>query len=86
MTVILFVINLVFYIIKKSDDSISRTAVIIVVAIIGAVLGLPLLIFLSFHIFLALSGKTTHEMLKKYTHEEGHNKWCNVLDPMFNPY
>ena len=80
------IINTVIYILEKQEDNIDQTAVIVVVSVIGGVLGLPLVCFLGFHIFLSLTGSTTRELIKEYSHDERENQWCDVADPLFDPF
>ena len=60
----MLIVNLVVYILEKSDDNVSQTAVIVILSVVGAVLGVPLLGFFCFHLYLACSGRTTHEVIK----------------------
>jgi len=52
------IINMVVFIINKSQ-SVNQTVVIVIVAIVGSILGVPLIGFCIFHVFLAISHNTT---------------------------
>lgn len=78
LSVIAAVINMVLFILKKSEDNVSVTAAIVIAAVIGGVMGLPLLCFFGFHLILSLSGSTTREFLKEYQHNGRDNQWCDV--------
>lgn len=52
-----------------------------VAAVIGGVIGLPILLFACFHIYLCLAGRTTREVMKDIRSEENVSiQWCEV-DP-----
>jgi hypothetical protein len=55
---------MVVFIILKIGSGISHTAIIIIVSVVGSVLGLPIILFFAFHIYLACTRKTTREVLK----------------------
>jgi hypothetical protein len=60
---------------------------IIICSVVLGVIGLPMLGFLVFHIYLSLTGRTTREVLKKLDRGEAQqNQWCNVDPPLFDPY
>ena len=83
ITFILLLINMIVFIISKSNSNISQTAVIIIVSIVAGVLGLPIIGFFIFHIYLACTGNTTREVLKKIDtsqSQEVENQWCHVDD------
>lgn len=61
----LCIINMVVFIISKTSNSINQTVVIVIVVIVAALLGIPLIGFFIFHIYLACTKKTTRELLKK---------------------
>jgi hypothetical protein len=61
----LCLINMVVFIISKSSSSVNQTAIIIIVAIVAALLGIPLIGFFIFHLYLACTRNTTREVLKK---------------------
>ena len=65
VTIVLLLINMVIFIISRSNNNISQTAVIIIVSVVGAILGVPILGFFVFHIYLACTRNTTREVLKK---------------------
>lgn len=60
----LFIVNMVVYLIQKSSKNVSQTAIIVIVSVVGAIIGLPILGFLIFHIYLTITKKTTRELLK----------------------
>ena len=87
LSVLMVIINTVIFIIKKSDDDVNQTAIIVVVAVIGAVLGLPLLCFFGFHIYIAATGNTTRQVIKKIENDpDADHQWCSVDDPLFDPF
>jgi hypothetical protein len=59
----MFILNLVILVINKSGQ-ISEAAIIAIVVVVSALLGLPLVAFFSFHIYLAVTGSTTREIIK----------------------
>lgn len=60
---------------------------IVICGVVVALIAIPMLGFLGFHIYLALTGKTTRELLKDIQREENTvgNQWCNVDPPLFDP-
>ena len=51
------------------------------------IIALPMLGFLIFHIYLAVRGKTTRELLKKLDSSGEHeNQWCDVDEPLWDPF
>ena len=78
----LFIVNMVVFLIQKSTKDVSQTAIIVIVSVVGAIIGLPILGFLIFHIYLTITKKTTRELLKhiETENDEPENQWCNV-DP-----
>jgi hypothetical protein len=71
LSIALLLINMVVFLISKSQSTVSQTAVIIIAAILGAILGLPLIGFFIFHLYLAVTRNTTREVLKHIKHAEG---------------
>lgn len=69
-SVCLLIVNMIVFIIQKSSKDVSQTAIIVVVAVVAAVIGLPILGFLIFHIYLAVKKKTTRELLKHLDRDE----------------
>lgn len=55
----LCLINMVVFIISKSSSSINQTAIIVIVSIVSALLGIPLIGFFIFHLYLAYTRNTT---------------------------
>jgi len=60
----LILINMVLFIISKSAGSISQIAVIVIASIVGGLIGIPILGFFIFHLYLAITRNTTREVLK----------------------
>jgi hypothetical protein len=60
----LLIINMVLFIISKSAGNISQIAVIVIVSIVGGLIGIPILGFFIFHLYLAITRNTTREVLK----------------------
>jgi hypothetical protein len=50
---------MVVFIIQKSTQEVSQAAIIVIVSIVAAVIGLPILGFLIFHLYLTIKKKTT---------------------------
>ena len=55
----LCIINLVVFTISKTENEINHTAVVVIVSIVGALLGIPVIGFFIFHIYLACTRNTT---------------------------
>lgn len=64
ISVCMFIINMIVFVIQKSSKDINQTAIIVIVAVVSGVIGLPILGFLIFHIYLTIQKKTTRELLK----------------------
>jgi hypothetical protein len=81
------IINVVVFLINQNGSTINSTVAIIICSVVFGVIALPMLVFLVFHIYLSITGKTTRELLKKLDSVETHeNQWCNVDPPLFDPY
>lgn len=52
-------ISLIIYLINLTGGNVSQTAIIIISAVVGGCVGIPLLGFLIFHITITIRGKTT---------------------------
>ena len=83
LTILAAIINMVIYIMERDHEDVNQTAVIVIVAVIGTVLGVPILCFFGFHIILTVTGSTTRELLKDYKHDKKENKWCHIDKPLF---
>lgn len=59
LSMIAFLVNLIIFGINMAGTQINSLIVIILCSIAAAVVGIPLVGFLLFHIFLAVTGKTT---------------------------
>jgi len=59
LTVCMMIVNMVVFFIYKSSQNVSQTAIIVIVAVAAGVLGIPILGFFLFHLYLALSRNTT---------------------------
>jgi len=55
----------VVFIIAQSGSEINSTVAIIICSVVFGVIAIPMLVFIAFHIYLAVTGKTTRELLKK---------------------
>ena len=88
LAVIAGLINMVVFIVHKSQDDVNQTVVIVAVATVGGVLGVPLVAFCLFHAFLAVTGSTTRECIKKIDQvpADSQNQWCAVDDSLFDPF
>lgn len=82
------ILNFVVFIISRGGSQVDILIVIIIGSIVGALVALPLLGFLIFHLYLFLSGKTTRELLKHVVREDtdNNNQWCNVDPPLIDYY
>jgi hypothetical protein len=73
---------MVVFVVAKTSN-VNQTAVIIIVSVVAGLLGIPIIGFFIFHIYLACTRNTTREVLKKLERsvdEEVENQWCDV-DP-----
>jgi hypothetical protein len=59
LTIGTFLLNLIIYSISMIGSQIDTKVVIIIFAVVVGVIGVPLLIFFVFHIWLTITGKTT---------------------------
>lgn len=59
-----FLVNLIIFGVSKTGTSVDSVVIIIVCAVAVGLLGVPLLGFFIFHLYLAVTGKTTREMIK----------------------
>lgn len=85
ISICMLIVNMIVFIIQKSSRDVSQTAVIVIVAVVASVIGLPILGFLIFHIYLAVTKKTTRELLKNIEREEDfENQWCSVDPPIMD--
>jgi hypothetical protein len=64
LTMVALVANLILFFIAKSGSSVNSVVLIVVCSVIVAIIGLPLLIFFIFHIYLMITGRTTRELIK----------------------
>jgi len=65
LSLVLFIINVVVYAISRAGGGVNQTVVIVIVSVVGAIIGVPMVVFMVFHICLAVRGRTTREVLKK---------------------
>jgi len=65
LSAVLLIINMVLFIISKSAGTMSQIAIIVIVSIVGGLIGIPILGFFIFHLYLAITRNTTREVLKK---------------------
>lgn len=80
------IINLVVFFLSQGGSEINSTVAIVICAVVLGIVALPLLAFLVFHVYLALTGKTTRELLKKLdSKHQTKSQWCNVDPPLFDP-
>ena len=70
-SICLLIINMIVLLIQESSRGISHIAIIMVVSVVIAVIGIPILGLLILHICLKSSKKTTRELLKHLDREEG---------------
>jgi hypothetical protein len=62
-------INVIIYLVSLNGDSVDPTLAVILCSIVMAVIGVPMLCFLIFHLYLSIKGKTTRELLKSLDSE-----------------
>jgi hypothetical protein len=81
------IVNLVVFFLSAGGTAVNSTVAIIICSVVLGIIGLPMLCFLVFHVYLSLTGKTTRELLKKLGKVDTHqNQWCNVDPPLFDPF
>jgi uncharacterized membrane protein YciS (DUF1049 family) len=81
-TIALFAVNLAFYLLTQQDSKVSEIVAIVIVSVIGGAIGVPIIIYGCFHLYLCLAGRTTREVIKNINSEEEHsNRWCEVDEP-----
>ena len=59
ISIILFFVNVVIFGMKNTNQGVSQTAVIVICVLVGVFIGLPLLGFFAFHLYLVCKGITT---------------------------
>lgn len=59
-----FFLNIIIYIMQKSGSEVNSTVIVIVCAVAVGVIAVPLLGFFIFHLYLAITGRTTREIIK----------------------
>lgn len=98
LTIGIFFLNVIVFAVNRSGSQISRTAVIVICVIVVAVIALPLILFFCFHLFLAITGRTTNEIIKQFrgqnvrnrgegqsqSQNEPKNQWLHVDPPLVN--
>ena len=71
-------INLIVFFISQ-DGTVNSTVAIIISAVACGLIVIPMLVFLIFHIYLSIKGKTTRELLKHLDSGDDHkNQWCGA--------
>ena len=80
-------VNLFVYFVSLNADSVDPTVAVVICSVVIAVIGLPMLCFLLFHLYLSIRRRTTRELLKRLDSARGnsHNQWCNVDPPLWDP-
>jgi palmitoyltransferase ZDHHC9/14/18 len=87
LTIITFFVNVIVFAISNTGEEINQTVIIIICSVIVGVIAIPLLGFFIFHLYLAISGHTTREILKDIKGDKPQeNQWCEVDPPMVNYY
>jgi len=61
----MLLVNFIVYFLYKASGSVNQTAIIIIVAIVASIIGIPILGFFIFHLYLAVTRSTTREIIKK---------------------
>lgn len=59
------IVNAIVFFLTQDNSSVDSTLAIIICSIVFGIVALPMLGFLIFHLYLAIRGKTTRELLKK---------------------
>jgi MFS-type transporter involved in bile tolerance (Atg22 family) len=49
----------------QTGNQINPTVAIVICAVVFGVIAIPMVVFVVFHIYLSVTGKTTRELLKK---------------------
>ena len=78
-------LSLILFLVKRQGGEISQTVIIVISAVLAGLIGLPLVIFMVFHIVIAIRGQTTREVIKKQDNEGPKNNWCET-DPILVDY
>ena len=52
-------VNLIVYFLSRNDGNVGSVIAIVICGVVVALIALPMLGFLIFHIYLAITGKTT---------------------------
>jgi hypothetical protein len=55
----IFIVNLVTFLINQAEKTVNSTVVIIIIVVIGGLVGIPIIIFSCFHLYICVTGKTT---------------------------
>lgn len=87
LSVIMFIVNLVVFLISRGDGSVNKTVVIVIASVIGGIIGIPILAFLICHLVMLCRGTTTRELLKNIETDkdaEVENQWCDVDAPLID--
>jgi hypothetical protein len=58
------IVNIVVFAIDKAGSKVDSTIVIIICSVAAGIIGVPLLGFFIFHLYLIFTGKTTRELIK----------------------
>lgn len=65
----------------------NSTVVIVVCSVAVGIIAIPLLGFFIFHIYVACTGNTTREIIKKIKDDSPQeNQWCKVDPPLIDYY
>ena len=64
LTVLLFIVDVVVFVIGKGEGEVNKVVVIVIASVIGAAIGIPMLGFLICHVVMLCRNTTTREFLK----------------------
>ncbi len=66
----MLIVNMIVFIIQKSSRDVNPIAIIVIVSVVAGVIGVPIIGFLIFHLYLTIKKKTTRELLKHLERED----------------
>ncbi len=87
LTIGMFFLNIFIFSTLNVGSEVNSTLIIIICSVAMGIIAIPLIGFLIFHIYLAITGKTTREMIKKIEDDKPEkNQWCKVDPPLIDYY
>ena len=64
LTIGIFFLNMIVFSVANAGKEVNETLIIVICSVSVGIIALPLLGFFIFHIYLAITGKTTREVIK----------------------